>query len=192
MLGKLSAAGIVIVGALVGGCGGSSKKTAEPVAATDPAHDPAEVAKAQEQFAGLKKMCDESAEARTQRQAAKPLYERLGGRAAIKAVVTDFVAAKEASPIMKPTMAGVDKEKFIEHLTDFLSMATGGTEKYTGQDLPTSHAKLHLTDVHFMAAGTAITTILQKFKVPDPEQQEVICALVAAHDQVVLPATASK
>jgi len=191
MFGKLSAVGIVMVGALVGGCGSSSKKTTEPVAATDPAHDPAEITKAQTEFAGLKKMCDESADARTQRQAAKPLYERLGGRAAIKGVVTEFVAAKEADPIMKPTMAGVDKAQFIEHLTDFLSMAMGGPEKYTGKDLPAAHAKLNLTDVHFMAAGKALTAIMQKGKVPEPEQQEVVCDLVAAHDQVIVPATAS-
>src|SRR5207247_10397013 len=72
-------------------------------------------ATAKAEVAGLQKMCDESAEARKQRHAAKALYQRLGGRAAIRAVVAEVVAMKEADELTKPTMAGVDREKMIEN-----------------------------------------------------------------------------
>lgn len=189
MLGKLSFA-LVLAGALVTGCGGGQKKPAgggggDTAAASDPAHDPAAMEKASAQYADLKKSCDASADARAQRQAAKPLYQRLGGHDAIHAVMADVVAIKETDPVMKRTMVGVDKAKFIDHITDFFSMATGGPEKYTGKDVPTAHAKMNLTDVDFMAAGAAVMSVLGKYKVPAPEQEEVVCALVGLHDQVV-------
>ncbi len=181
----------------VSGCGSKSKPAdttttdTTQAATNDPAHDPAKIQEAQAQVADLKKMCEGAADAMKQRQAAKPLYARLGGRDAIKAVVTDVIELKATNDIMKPTMTGVDKAKFIENLTDFLAMGTGGPEKYKGGDLTTVHAKMKLTDVHFMAAGAAVLEVLAKYKVPEPETQEVVCALVAAHDMVVIPTTAS-
>jgi hypothetical protein len=42
-----------------------------------------------------------------------------------------------------------------------------------------------MTDVHFMAAGDQIMRTLAKHGVPEPEQQEVLCAIVSHHDDVI-------
>jgi hemoglobin len=137
-------------------------------------------------------MCEGSTEARKQRHAAKPLYQRLGGRPAIRAVVAEVVAMKEADELTKPTMAGVDREKMIENITDYLSAGTGGPETYKGRDVAEAHARMHLTDAHFVAVGHMVVTVMQRFKVPEPETQEVVCALVGQHDLVVQPVTARR
>ena len=153
--------------------------------ATDPARDPAAIKKAQAQVAELKQMLESTAEARAQRQADKPLYERLGGREAIQAVVTDVVHLHFTEEITKPLCKGVDEQKLVKLVVEFLCRAAGGPETYTGRDMVSAHAHLNMTDVHFMAAGEQILRVLKKFNVPEPEQQEVLCAIVAHHDDVI-------
>jgi hemoglobin len=58
-------------------------------------------------------------------------------------------------------------------------------QHYTGRDMVTAHAHLNMTDVHFMAAGDQIMRVLKKYNVPEPEQQEVLCAIIAHHDDVI-------
>ncbi|HET9991794.1 MAG TPA: group 1 truncated hemoglobin [Kofleriaceae bacterium] len=151
----------------------------------DPARDPVALAKARAQVAELKQMFHGSATARAERQRAKPLYERLGGRDAIRAVVTDIVELHFTEPLTAPLCVGVDKQKFVDHVVNWLCQAAGGAEKYTGRDMVDAHAHLHMTDVHFMAAGEQIVRCLKKYNVPEPEIQEVMCAIIAHHDDVI-------
>jgi hemoglobin len=151
----------------------------------DPARDPAAIEKAKKQVADLKAMVAATAQARAERQKAKPLYERLGGRAGLEPVVRDIIELHFTEEITKPLCKGVDKEKLIGHVVDWLGRAAGGPEQYKGRDMVSAHAHLHMTDVHFMAAGEQILRVLSKYGVPEPEQQEILCAIVAHHDDVI-------
>ena len=151
----------------------------------DPARDPAAIAKARTQVGELKKMFDDSAAARAARQQAKPLYERLGGRDAIRAVVTEVVHLHFTEPLTAPLCVGVDQQKLVGHVVEWLCRAAGGAASYQGRDMVSAHAHLHMTDVHFMAAGEQIMRTLVKFGVPEPEIQEVMCAIIAHHDDVI-------
>jgi len=151
----------------------------------DPARDPNAIAAARAQVAELKKMMTDSAPARAERQRAKPLFERLGGRDAIKAVATDIIELHFTEAVTAPLCVGVDKQKLIGHVVDWLCQASGGPATYKGRDMVNAHAHLHMTDVHFMAAGEQILRVLNKYGVPQPEIQEVMCAIIAHHDDVV-------
>jgi hemoglobin len=153
----------------------------------DPAHDPEAIEKAKRQVAELKTMFTATAQARAERQKAKPLYERLGGRAGIEPVVRDIIELHFTEEITKPLCKGVDKQKLIGHVVDWLGRAAGGPEQYKGRDMVSAHAHLGMTDVHFMAAGEQILRVLSKYGVPEPEKQEVLCAIVAHHDDVIRP-----
>jgi len=151
----------------------------------DPARDPAAIKQAQAQVAELKKMMHDSAAARAARHKAKPLYDRLGGRDAIHAVTKEIIELHFTEPLTKPLTNGVDKAKLIEHVTEWLCTASGGPGNYKGRDMVTAHTHLNMTDVHFMAAGEQIMRVLKKFNVPEPEIQEVMCAIIAHHDDVI-------
>jgi hemoglobin len=151
----------------------------------DPARDPAAIKKAQAQVAELKRMMAATADARAARQRAKPLYERLGGRAGLEPVVADIIELHFTEEITKPLTKGVDQQKLTRLVVEWLCQVAGGSEKYTGRDMVTAHAHLGMTDVHFMAAGEQIMRVLGKYNVPEPEQQEVLCAIVAHHDDVI-------
>ena len=152
---------------------------------TDPARDPAAIKKAQAQVVELKKMFADTAAARAQRQKEKPLYERLGGREAIHAVVTDIIELHFTEEITKPLFKGVSRENLIKLVVEFLCKGAGGPEKYTGRDMVSSHKHLNMTDVHFMAAGGQIMRVLHKYSVPEPEQQELMCLIIGHHDDVI-------
>ncbi|HEY5949700.1 MAG TPA: group 1 truncated hemoglobin [Kofleriaceae bacterium] len=151
----------------------------------DPARDPAAIKQAQAQVAELKAMFAATAEARAQRQREKPLYERLGGRDAIHAVVTEVVHLHFTEEITKPLCKGVDQAKLVNLVVEFLCQAAGGPEKYTGRDMVSAHAHLNMTSVHFMAAGEQIIRTMKKYNVPELEMQEVLCAIIAHHDDVI-------
>lgn len=151
----------------------------------DPAHDPAALAKAKAQVAEIKKMIAATADARAQRQKAKPLYERLGGRAGLEPVIADIIELHFSEPLTKPLTKGVDQKKLTNLVVEWLCRAAGGSEKYTGRDMVSAHAHLNMTDVHFMAATEQIQRVLAKYGVPGPEQEEILCAIAAHHDDVI-------
>lgn len=92
----------------------------------DPARDPAAIERARQQVADLKQMFKDTATERAARQKAKPLYERLGGRAAIETVARDIVELHFTDPITKPLTRGVDQTNMVRLVTEWLCRAAGG------------------------------------------------------------------
>jgi hemoglobin len=115
---------------------------------------------------------------------AKSLYERLGGEAAIQAVVDDFVALSAANPKVNFTRKGTSMEwqatdenvaKLKEHLVDFLSVAFGATDaKYEGRDMKSAHKGMGITQAEFDALAADLKAALEKHKVPQAEMDEVM------------------
>ena len=69
----------------------------------------------------------------------------------------------------------VDGEKLARHGADFMAAGTGGSAKYTGRDMPTSHAHLGLTDADFLSAGGDIVKAMQSMEYSQDEIDEVVC-----------------
>ena len=130
--------------------------------------------------------CEASAEARTARQAEKPLYERLGGHDAIMAVtkrIIEFHVAED-SPI-KGLFENTDLDQLAEYVVDFIGAGTGGPEEYTGRSMKESHASLNMTPEMFLAAGEDIMQALAEFEVPQNETEEFMCIILSFKDDVL-------
>jgi hemoglobin len=113
----------------------------------------------------------------------KTLYERLGGEPAIKAVVDDLVARLAADQKVNVTRKGTQKEwnptpeniaKLKKNFVDFVGMATGGPQKYTGRSMKEVHAGMQITPAEFEAAAVDLKATLDKLKVPAAEQAELM------------------
>jgi len=113
----------------------------------------------------------------------KTLYERLGGEPAIRAVVDDLVARLSADPKVNVTRKGTPREwnptpenvaKLKKGLVDFVGMATGGPQKYTGKSMKDVHAGMQITKAEFDAAANNLKASLDKLKVPAKEQDELM------------------
>jgi hemoglobin len=121
--------------------------------------------------------------------AASPtLYQRLGGREAIKQVVDDFVANLAADPRVNARFKGLDAAKVAKLQTDLADQicdVTGGPCAYLGRDMKAVHKGMNITEAEWNATVEDLVKTLNKFKVPPPEQQELLSALGGMKKDIV-------
>jgi len=115
----------------------------------------------------------------------KSLYERLGGKDAITAVVDDFVGNVAADKRINGFFAKTDIARLKRNLVDQICQATGGPCTYTGKDMKTAHKGMGITDADFNALVGDLKMSLDKFKVPAKEQGELLGALGSLKPQIV-------
>ena len=114
------------------------------------------------------------------------LYDRLGRRDAIAAVVKDFVEERVAKDARINRMfANTDIPGLEAKLIDQICEATGGPCKYTGKDMRTTHAGMNIKEADFTALVEDLKASLDHFKVGAREQQELLGALAKMHDDIV-------
>lgn len=105
---------------------------------------------------------------------ATSLYERLGGKPAITAVVDDFVANVAADKRINGFFAQTDIQRLKRLLVEQICAGTGGPCTYTGRDMKTAHAGMRIDDAHFNALVEDLVRTLDKFKVPQREKEELL------------------
>lgn len=110
------------------------------------------------------------------------LYERLGGKPAITAVVDEFVArvAGDAKINRYFAAAASDPQRlamFKGKLVDQICQASGGPCTYTGKNMKDAHAGMGITGAEFDALVGDLVGALDKFKVPEREKSELLGAL---------------
>jgi len=114
------------------------------------------------------------------------LYDRLGKKDAITAVVKDFVEERVAKDDrIKLFFANTDIPNLEAKLVEQICQAAKGPCTYTGKDMKTVHAGLKIKDADFNALVEDLKASLDHFKVGDQEQKELIGALATMHDDVV-------
>ena len=109
----------------------------------------------------------------------KSLYERLGGKPAIIAVVDDFAARVAADRRVNRFFANTDVLAFKAKLVDQLCEASGGPCKYTGRDMKTAHQGMGVTNADYEAVVEDLVITLDKFKfwIPQQEKHELLAVL---------------
>ena len=107
----------------------------------------------------------------------KSLYDRLGGQPAITAVVDDFVGNVAADSRINGFFARTDIPRLKRLLVEQLCAGTGGPCTYTGRSMPEAHRGMHITDAQFGALVEDLQKSLNKFKVPEKEQSDLLAML---------------
>lgn len=115
----------------------------------------------------------------------KSLFDRLGGKDAIVAVVDDFVGNVAADKRINSFFAKTDIAHLKMELVDQLCAATGGPCTYTGRDMKTAHAGMGVKSKHFNALVQDLGKSLNKFKVPKKEQKELVAILAPLKSDIV-------
>jgi hemoglobin len=106
--------------------------------------------------------------------APQSLYDRLGGEAAIKAVVDEFVANVGADARINHYFANADLERLKGHLVNQIGQASGGPQVYTGRDMKTAHAGMGIDEAAFNALVEDLVKALDKFAVGEQEKNELL------------------
>jgi hemoglobin len=115
----------------------------------------------------------------------KSLYERLGGKDAIKAVVDEFVTIVAADARINKKFARSDTDRLKFMLVAQICAATGGPCKYKGRDMTTAHKNLGVTEGEFNALVEDLVAALDKFNVAEKEKKELLGILAPMKPQIV-------
>lgn len=115
----------------------------------------------------------------------KNLYDRLGGKPALNAVVGELWAVVAADARINGRFANTKPDVFGAQLVDFLCQASGGPCKYTGRDMKPAHTGMMLTEGEFNALAEDTIKALDKFKVPAREKDEVIGLLGSLKGDII-------
>jgi len=107
----------------------------------------------------------------------KSLYDRLGGKPAITAVVDDFVGRVAADNRINGKFANTDIPRLKMLLVEQICQASGGPCTYTGRSMKATHAGMGVSSGDFDALVGDLVATLNKFKVPEREKSELLGAL---------------
>ncbi|MGH2436351.1 MAG: group I truncated hemoglobin [bacterium] len=126
-----------------------------------------------------------------QKTAEKSLYDRLGGVYSIATVVDDFIErllvnnTLNANRAIAESRARVPKAGLKFQVTTLVCEVTGGPCKYTGRTMKASHDHLNITESEWQAMVVDFRATLDKFKVPQKEQQELITIVGTTKGDIV-------
>ncbi|HHI93165.1 MAG TPA: group 1 truncated hemoglobin [Gammaproteobacteria bacterium] len=116
------------------------------------------------------------------------LFDRLGGEAAVDAAVDIFYRKVLADDRINEFFDGVDMDKQAAKQKAFLTMAFGGPNNYTGEDMRKGHAHLverGLNDSHFDAVVENLGATLKELGVADDLIGEVAAIAETTRNDVL-------
>ena len=115
----------------------------------------------------------------------KSLYDRLGGKGAITAVVDTFVGNVGGDKRINNYFASTDLTKLKTHLVNQICEASGGPCKYTGRTMKQTHAGMGVTDAAFGALVEDLVAALDHHKVGKTEKDELLAVLGPMKSDIV-------
>jgi hemoglobin len=120
----------------------------------------------------------------------KTLYERLGGKKSITAVVDEFVSRvamdNRINHFFAQTAGDPARMKaFKMNLVDQICQASGGPCKYTGKDMKSAHAGMGIASADFNALVEDLVGALDHFKVGMQEKNDLLGALGPMKSDIV-------
>ena len=116
------------------------------------------------------------------------LYDRLGGEAAVDAAVDIFYRKVLADDRVNEFFEGVDMDKQAAKQKAFLTMAFGGPNNYTGEDMRAGHAHLvarGLNDTHVDVIIELLGSTLKELGVDDDTIGEGAAIAESVRDDVL-------
>jgi hemoglobin len=118
------------------------------------------------------------------------LFQSLGGKKAITAVVDEFVgrcaADTRINSFFKATASDPKRlNKFKANLVDQICQASGGPCKYKGKDMKTAHKGMGISSADFGALVEDLVAAMNKLSVKDADQKAILNVLGPMKSDIV-------
>jgi hemoglobin len=124
---------------------------------------------------------------------AKPsLYDRLGGVYNIAVVVDDLIdrvmvdPRLNANPRVDEAHHRVSAQGFKFLATEMVCWASGGPQHYSGRSMGDAHRHLMITSEEFGSFMDDLQRTLDKFAVPEPDQDELKAIVESTRESIVI------
>ncbi|AEE54064.1 group I truncated hemoglobin [Haliscomenobacter hydrossis] len=123
-------------------------------------------------------------------EATPTLYDRLGGVAAISAVVDQFLTNVVGDNVINArfaaTVASPSRTQLLRNnLIDQICAGAGGPCQYKGKTMLESHKGMNITQAEFNALVGDLVAALDKFKVPQKEKDDLLAILGPMQTDIV-------
>lgn len=115
----------------------------------------------------------------------RTLYERLGGRDGIAAIVNDSIDLHLVNPALAPRFRNKDVAKLKRLGHEFFCAGAGGPEAYSGRAMREAHSGMNISEQEFMATVDDIVVAMQKHGVSAAEQNEVVGILYSLKNDIL-------
>lgn len=120
------------------------------------------------------------------------LYDRLGGVYNIATVADDLIdrvmtdPRLNANPRVDEAHHRVSAAGFKFLVTEMVCWAAGGPQRYSGRSMGDSHRHLMITAEEWLAFMDDVQQALDKFGVPQPEQEELKAIVESTRAAIVV------
>jgi hemoglobin len=102
------------------------------------------------------------------------IYDDIGGREAVEAVVSDFYDAVLADERINHYFDDQDMTELRAHQIQFISSVTGGPVEYSGADMREAHTHLDLDERDFQAVAEHLESALRANGVDDANVESIL------------------
>jgi hemoglobin len=120
------------------------------------------------------------------------LYDRLGGAYNIAPVVDELInkvmsdPRLNANPRVDEAHHRVSAAGFKYFVTELVCREAGGPQTYSGRSMGDSHRHLMITDEEWLAFMDDLQQALDRFGVPQPEQEELKDIVESTRESIVV------
>jgi hemoglobin len=120
------------------------------------------------------------------------LYDRLGGVYNVAVVVDDLIDRVMTDPRLNANSRvdeahhRVSAQGFKYLVTEMVCWASGGPQRYSGRPMGDSHRHLMITSDEWGAFMDDFQHTLDKFNVPQPEQEELKAIVESTRESIVV------
>jgi hemoglobin len=115
----------------------------------------------------------------------KTTFERLGGFARVRLIVSDFYEKVLESPRLARHFAHTDMRRLIDHQTKFMAAIMGGPAAYSDEQMARAHLRLGITGEEFDELAELLRETLEDVEVPERDIER-LCAEVMGMRRLVV------
>ena len=114
------------------------------------------------------------------------MYDRIGGKQIVKAIVEDIWDNHSANPIVKDRFAASDPAYVKKRVFEIFAAATGAVDvEYKGMDMKTAHKGMNISEMEFNAVVDDVLAACEKHNVEQQERNEVLAILWSVRKDIV-------
>jgi hemoglobin len=113
------------------------------------------------------------------------LYDRLGGEAAVAALLEELYVRATVDPLFVPFFKRIDMQRLKAHQFAFISQALGGPHPYSWPSLVQAHAGLRIEQRHFDAFVEHLRSSLREIGTDDDLSAEILSKVTPLNRVIV-------
>ena len=113
------------------------------------------------------------------------IFERYGGFATVRKVVSTFYEYMLDDEVMAPYFAEVDMRRQVDHQSKFISAVMGGPASYSDEHLQRVHARLGIDHDAFTIMGSLLKEAMEEHDMAAADVDAVMHEIVIREHLVV-------